>query len=860
MAESLLSGIAEGVLGKIASLVAQEVVAIYGLENQLSELKETVTAIKAVLLDAEEQQAKNHRLQLWLDRLQDVLYDVDDVLDEFECEALRKQVIRRYGGIKEKVCRFFSVSNPLIFRARLSDKIKEIRKRLSIISAEKDQFDLNARSANNDAAHTRSREMTYSYVNKLEVVGRDIDKEKMIKMLMHPVDNKNISVFPIIGIGGLGKTTLAKLVYNDDGVKEQFKLRIWVCVPQDFNLRKIIEGIIKNGTRQSFSNFDIQQLQTLLQETIEDKKYLLVLDDVWSNDRNRWNELRNLLSQGASGSKIIVTTRNLEVACMMGTHPTHNLKGLSHEDSMVLFKKFAFDEKEREPCPKLVEIGSHIVEKSHGVPLLVKTLGCLLYTKRKERYWAHIRDSKTWILVEAEKDIVPVLKLSYDDLPSNLKRCFAALSLFGKKDDYNSIDVSRWWMALGLISSTREKQALEDVTLEYVKELGKRSLIQEVEQHGSLLTFDMHDLVYYLASIVAKNDYSMVGLDTVEISKGVRHVSFSSILSEGILNFDGVPLFLRKPTSKRLRAITFCCEVDEIITGEFVRTCLTKCKHLRILQLSDGSFEELPSSIGNLKQLRSLHLTDSKRLKKLPDSICELQSLQTLSLEGCSKLGNLPKNMNRLVSLRYLWVTTKQKSLQQSGIQYLENLQLLDFNGCENLQVLFEGTSQLTRLEHLLIRNCGRPISVHFEKLIALHSLVIEDCKLTLTQENKSNFPLNLKILCITKCEQVMELLQCLVGSCTLECLCIHNCPNFTAVPEWLPNHTHLKCIEIIDCSNLSFLPQGVRSLTALKELYVWDCGELSKRCQHLTGEDWLKIAHIPRIKLDNREVQWTED
>ncbi|XP_039160128.1 putative disease resistance protein RGA3 [Eucalyptus grandis] len=385
--------------------------------------------------------------------------------------------------------------------------------------------------------------MTHSYVNKLEVVGRDIDKEKIIKMLMHPVDNKNISVIPIVGIGGLGKTTLAKLVYNDDSVKEQFKLRIWVCVPEDFDLSKIIEGIIKDATHQSLGNFDIQQLQMLLQETIEDKKYLLVLDDVWSNDRNRWNELRNLLSQGASGSKIIVTTRNSEVAFMMGTHPTHNLKGLSHEDSMVLFKKCAFDEKEREPCPKLLEIGNHILERSHGVPLLVNTLGCLLYTKHEEQYWAHIRDSETWNLAKVEKDIVPILKLSYDYLPSNVKRCFAALSLFTKEDKFNSTQFARCWMALGLISSTREKEALEDVIVEYIKELWKRSLIQEVMQYGSILTFEMHDLVYYLASIVAKNDYSMVGLDTAEISKGVRHVSFPSIPSEGISNSDGVPLF-----------------------------------------------------------------------------------------------------------------------------------------------------------------------------------------------------------------------------------------------------------------------------------------------------------------------------
>lgn len=137
-----LFGTAEGVLGKISSRALQEVVTIYGVEDQIIELRETLTAIKAVLLDAEEQQVKNHRLQVWLDGLQDVLYDAEDVLDELECEALRKKVINHYGGIKGKVCRFFSNSNPLMFRAKISHKIKEIRERLSRISTDKDQFGL----------------------------------------------------------------------------------------------------------------------------------------------------------------------------------------------------------------------------------------------------------------------------------------------------------------------------------------------------------------------------------------------------------------------------------------------------------------------------------------------------------------------------------------------------------------------------------------------------------------------------------------------------------------------------------------------------------------------------------------------
>ncbi|KAK3405564.1 hypothetical protein EUGRSUZ_K01808 [Eucalyptus grandis] len=323
MAESLLFSIAEGVLWKIASRTLHEAAAIYGIENQISEFRETLTAIKAVLLDAEEQQAKNHRLQVWLDRLRDVFYDAEDVLNELECEALRS-----------------------------GHKIKEIRERLSKISTDKDQFGLNVRSADNGVPHTRSRDMTYH-----------LDRKKIIELLQ-PTDDKNLSVIPIVGIGGLGKTTVAKLVYNDDSVKEQFELHIWVRVPEDFNLKKkLLKESLKIQLVKVWATSIFSSYKTHLQNIVKDKKYLF-LDDVWSNDRRKWNELRALLSVGASESKIIVTMHSSEVASVMSTCSMDNLKGLSHEDSMALFKKWAFDEKEKELCPKLLEIGNDIVEKS----------------------------------------------------------------------------------------------------------------------------------------------------------------------------------------------------------------------------------------------------------------------------------------------------------------------------------------------------------------------------------------------------------------------------------------------------------------------------------------------------------------
>ncbi|KAL3715881.1 hypothetical protein ACJRO7_007610 [Eucalyptus globulus] len=308
MAESLLFNIADNVLGKIASPALQEAVAIYNVENQIRELRETLTAIKA-----------SNNLQVWLDLLQHVFYDVEDVLDDLECEALRKQVISHHGSVKGKVRCFFSLSNPLMFRAKINHKIKEIQERLSKICTEKDQLNLNMRIP--------------------DMV--DIDKENIIEMLMRPY-NRNLSVFPIIGIGGMGKTTLTKL---------------------DFDLKKTIKGIIKDATHQNLSNLDIRQSQTFLQDIIKDKKFLLVLNDVWSNNRNRWKEVRNLLTGGASESKIIVTTHSAEVASIMGTDLVYNLKGLSHEHCMNLFKKWAFDKKEKRAHPNLLEIGNDIVKK-----------------------------------------------------------------------------------------------------------------------------------------------------------------------------------------------------------------------------------------------------------------------------------------------------------------------------------------------------------------------------------------------------------------------------------------------------------------------------------------------------------------
>ncbi|KDP29310.1 hypothetical protein JCGZ_19457 [Jatropha curcas] len=284
--------------------------------------------------------------------------------------------------------------------------------------------------------------MTYSYMQASDIIGRDTDKENIIKLL---VKDGKISVIPIVGIGGLGKTALAKLIYNDDRVKRLFELKMWVCVSEDFDIKILTEKIIKsttNGMRletENLSNLEMEQLTKVLRKTIDEKKYLLVLDDVWNNDSMKWNQLKELLYMGGNGSKILVITRSNQVASIVGSVPAYELLGLSHDESMALFTKFAFTKGREKRYPNLLKIGDGIVKKCRGVPLAMKTLASLLLSKTDEDYWNSIRDNELWKLEQGENGILHVLKLSYDELPSDLKRCLAYCSLYPKDHVYSDV-------------------------------------------------------------------------------------------------------------------------------------------------------------------------------------------------------------------------------------------------------------------------------------------------------------------------------------------------------------------------------------------------------------------------------------
>ncbi|XVE90410.1 hypothetical protein DITRI_Ditri20bG0075600 [Diplodiscus trichospermus] len=855
MAEFLAFNIVEDVLVRLTTQAYREISRAWGVQREFQRLNDLLTTVKAVQLDAEGKQAHDNQLRVWLQKLKDVCYDAEDVFDEFEIEALRGQLLKG-----RDIGNFFSGSNPVAFRFRMAHKIKNVTKRFGETAALKNNFHLTEGSDGTSHVGCLERE-THSFVQATDIIGRDEDKQKIIRTLMQiPTDNEDISVLPIVGIGGLGKTALAKLVFNDECVDRYFELKIWVCVSDDYDLKRLMIKLIKAAkgvVNGDWSNLDLDELQKVLRDCLNGKKYILILDDIWNKDYIKWNELKQLLEGGGRGSKIVVTTRSNQIAKMMGTIPTHNLQLLSEKQSLSLFLQFAFKKGEMNQYPNLVKIGEEIVKKCKGVPLALKTLGSLLLSKTSEHDWKLVRDSEMWALVQKENNIFPILKLSYDELPPHLKQCFAYFSAFPKDFIFHDMVLIQFWMAHGLLQPSNEKEDMEDIGKRYLNDLSSRSFFQDFDNEYSFNKFKMHDLLVDLAITVAKNECCTVNSSKQKIPQGVRHLYIDS------LDFVGKNPSMFLDIDKRCHLRTFCFRnMDEgPSTESFIKKCLSRFKKLRVLDLRGSSFEVLPRNLGSLKHLRYLDLSYNSNIRKLPSSICKLERLETLHI-GCKGIQELPKDMRCMISLRMLAISTKQKLLSENGFEHLKALRFLAIWYCENIEYLFDGFQNLKFLHSLMILGCKSLISLlhGLKSSTSLKYLIILDCEkldLNMTlgsqrREGDDEIGLCLQTLLIRGLPKLEALPQwLLIGSAnTLQFLIFWKCNNLTTL-EGLQKLTSLERLVIIDCPNLTSLPE---QMPCLKQLEIQRCPILSKRCKPEMGEDWTKIAHVSSIQIDGNE------
>ncbi|XP_060967564.1 putative disease resistance protein RGA4 [Cannabis sativa] len=847
--------LAGNVLDRLGSIAYNKISLAHGMKDDLEKLKLITLSLQEVLPDAETKQEQRPSLKTWVTQLKDIFNDAVDVLDEFECELQRRNVVQQYASFNRKVRRFFSYSNPLAYRFSVAHRIKEIRKKLDEVDKNMRQFQLIKTPLNVEESFRE----THSFVNLSDVIGRDREKREFVDIVLkdktQESDNQ-IPVISVIGIGGLGKTTLIKIVYNDDEIKEKFDLRIWVCVSLDFNVSKIVKDILIDATGNSnvtSNSPSLNQLQKSLISTLKGKKFLLVLDDVWNEDFSKWQALAELLSVGSKESRIIVTTRNSEVASIMGETNTYELKGLLEKDCFSLFFRYAFgSEATAAEYPQLKQIGEEIVRKCGGVPLALKTLGSLLRLKKCEaREWEIIRDSKIWELKEVQRDILPILRLSYNAMSPYLRQCFAYCSVFEEDTTLPHICLIRIWMALGMLPSPKNKEELEDIGESCFIELCNRSFFQadhDQDYFGLILAFRVHDLIHNFACSITQNECSIINSDdNREISDLVRYLRV--VINENNLK--------KLSKLKKLKCIHVKCtgeEKDEVVQL-FLSTCISTFKNLRVFDLSELSFEVLPSSIGSMKQLRYLDLYNNEKIKRLPDSICKLQSLQTLIFGGCVELEELPKGIWNLVSLRILSLTTKQTLLGDCGIGRLKSIRILIILNCKNLKALPDDLIYCTTLNTLAIIGCQELMSLPkgMECLTSLHTLIILGCdQLNLASESiKEDVQWRLQTFVIDELPMTTDLPQWLQHAAkTLRRIQIEDCSKLVRLPEWLPKLMSLEKLVIKDCPKLLSLPDGMEGLTSLTHLKIEDCDALEERCEREVGPDWHKVAHVPNLSI----------
>ncbi|RCV09775.1 hypothetical protein SETIT_2G056600v2 [Setaria italica] len=703
---------------KASSYLLDQYKVMEGMEEQHKLLKRKLPAVLDVIADAEEQAAKHREgAKAWLEEVRTVAYKANDVLDEFKYEALRRKAKAEghYKALGMDVIKLFPSHNRFVFRYKMANRLCMILQEIDVLIAEMNAFrfkfkpqpqmlmqwrqtDACIPTESVDIASKSRAQETKDLVHQLLESSKD--------RLLAGASSKDLMVLPIVGMGGLGKTTLAQLVYNDTEIKKHFELRLWVCVSDDFDVDSLANKIVKeNGCEASGSSSALDNLQ----KAVSGKRYLLVLDDVWNRDEpSKWERLKSYLQHGGSGSSVLTTTRDEAVAkLMMGTtEGAYKLGSLDEESLGKIIKARAFGSKQP---GELVNMVGKVAKRCAGSPLVATALGSLLGTKTSKQEWEDVLNGST--ICDEENGILPVLKLSYNCLPSYMRQCFAFCAMFPKDYEIDVQMLIHLWMANGFIPE-QSKVCPETFGERIFIELKSRSFFQDLKnvpfddkysiykngnkhRYCSRITCKIHDLMHDVAQSAMGEECAAIATHPSEkedVLRSARHLYLSIRQPQTLLNASqekGSPAFQTLICDGYVGDLKILSKYNSIRALKIVCGSILRPKylhHLRYLDLSESFFEALPEDISILYHLQTLNLSYCDRLKRLPKQLKYLTGLRHLYTHGCGKLKSMPPELGRLTSLQTL--TYFVAGADGSGCSNLGELQNSDLGGTLKLSKL----------------------------------------------------------------------------------------------------------------------------------------------------------------------------
>ncbi|BBG97238.1 NB-ARC domain-containing disease resistance protein [Prunus dulcis] len=862
----------------LSPFILEELKSLGGVGGKVQSAQTQLQIMQGYLKDADARQGHDQAIRIWVARVKDAAYDLEDVIETYVLKVAFKRkpnVLTRFTGIFIKGVNLYQIGSD----------IKKIKNEISQLSSIMPSFNLNqTRESGGDTFFQRQQERRIAYSHLLEphMVRLARETEILAKRL---IKEKGPRVVSIWGMPGMGKTTLAKQVYHHGEVKRHFDCFAWVCISQQCQGRDVMKEILTklisptNEQRQEIADLGNDQIAERLWNTQRERKCLVVLDDIWTSDA--WSSLQaGFPMNEETGSRILLTTRNKEVASYADKNGfLFEPQSLNDDESWELFEKIAIFGTE-DTNPKIyeekIELGRKMLQHCKGLPLSVTVLAGLLARKETGDEWnlvhknvyEYIRrgtELGTDYKGEGFEGVLWLLELSYNNLPYYLKLCFLYLAHFLEDYEIPVSTLTKLWMTEGFISSV-SAEVMEDVSYRCLNELVGRCMVQ-VGKHGSskkIKTCHLHDLMRDLCMLKAKEENFL------------RIINYSAALET------------KETPNRRVRRLAIYLDnmVDTYENSKILRSLLKNFTLLRVLKFGDTAGKEykLPHKIGNLVHLRLLSINNSA-ISAVPSSIANLVCLQTLDLRSRSWELKIPnrKVFSKMEKLRHIYLPTHASARERRerllfateamSLQSVVNFciqgssDLDDFVKLTNLRklgvMIFDGGEKRRKGQtsylsiSTLYRRAPVPYEPHQAKLNEFGNLKDDHIKVL------EKLP-SLRKLFVYGGEFSGPLVCSEGGFPFLEILFLFS----LKFKEWKVEKGAMPSLcglSIVHCLELEAVLEGLQYITTLKKFIHLMRPEFDSRLRE-GGEDFYKIQHVQHGKRrkkswgrSNRKKSWVK-